>query len=158
MAAPHPATDSTRGSYPMTAKKRTPAATAASKSRKAAKPKELAVATPQLETLPTLAPPVEPAPNAVTTGDVPVPADPVPPGPLADTPAVTVADQPQVETEPPAPHAAAIPESTLRLWQVRRGPEILGQVQAGTITWAKKQACKQFGDNLTVEPGTEVPT
>jgi hypothetical protein len=46
----------------------------------------------------------------------------------------------------------------LRFWQVRRGPEVLGKVQAGTLAWAKKQARKQFGDNLTVEPGPEAPT
>jgi hypothetical protein len=45
----------------------------------------------------------------------------------------------------------------LRFWEVRRGPAILGQVQAGSITWARKQARKQFGDNLTIEPVAVVP-
>jgi hypothetical protein len=45
----------------------------------------------------------------------------------------------------------------LRYWQVRRGPEVVGQTQAGSEEWALKYARQQFGDNVTVEPGRVAP-
>jgi HB1, ASXL, restriction endonuclease HTH domain len=58
----------------------------------------------------------------------------------------------------PEANVDAQPETTLLLWQVRRGPEPVGRVQAGSEEWALRDARREFGDDVVVEPLALVPS
>jgi hypothetical protein len=149
------------------AKKKTPVTPSAKKSRKATKPDVATVEIPTGDT-----PAVEVTATGTSVVEVPAALQQVPPADEAETPVVLEVPQqsvveeptaqraseaPALETGPPASEAPATSETTLRFWQVRRGPEIVGRTQAGTEEWALKQARKQFGEDVTVEPGVEAP-
>jgi hypothetical protein len=162
MFTPHHVTLSTKGNPIMAAKKKTTTSTPTKKSRKATKPAGDAVETPKAETTP-----VEPASAEPAAVEVPVPADAASSTDLMDAPPSPEATQqreaetPLAEVGPEEPQATAepttAPGATLRFWQVRRGPEIVGRTQAGTEEWALKQARKQFGEDVMVEPGRVAP-
>jgi hypothetical protein len=138
----------------MAAKKKTPAATPAKKSKKSAKAPPLAPAAgPLVE-----APVVEPTPPQAGPVEARSTPEQVPPAAVAGVAAGLEAPQePQVEVAPQAPAATATPETTLRYSKVRRGPQVLGQTLAGSEEWALKYARQQFGDDVTVEPGRVAP-
>jgi hypothetical protein len=153
MSAPDAKTSWLKGSFLMAAKKKTTATPPAKKRKKSAKVPPLELAAELL----VEAPPVEPTPQ-VGSVEAPSTTEQVPPTEVAGVAAGLEAPQePQVEVAPPAPEAAASPESTLRYWQVRRGPQVLGQTIAGSEEWALKYARQQFGDGVTVEPGRVAP-
>src|SRR5262249_45549507 len=100
-------------------------------------------------------------PSPATVPEQTPPSTPTARAPATDAPPeppTAGREEPKLAAEPSATEPAAAEKTKLRWWQVRRGPEILGQLQAGSVSWAKKQARKQFGDNLTVEPGQAVPS
>jgi hypothetical protein len=167
MFAPTNATSYAKGRYTMAAKKKTPATPPAKKGRKAPKTAVEAVTTPPAET-----PIVEPTTTEVSTAEASIASDEVPATDLAGTPPASEAiqepermtpqaevclEEPNAVTERTAAESPTTPDTTLRFWQVRRGPQIIGQTQAGTEEWALKQAHKQFGDDVTVEPGHLAP-
>jgi hypothetical protein len=148
MSVPDAKTSWLKGRFLMAAKKKTPATPPVKKTKKSAK-------VPPLEPAAIL--PVEPTPQ---TGPVEAPSttEHVPPAEVEGVPAGLKAPQePQAEMTPPAPEAAVMPETTLRYWQVRRGPQVLGQTLAGSEEWALKYARQQFGDDVTVNPGRVAP-
>ncbi len=136
----------------MAAKKKTPTTPPAKKSRKPAKARAKAIDVPSVET-----PPVELTPTEAASFNMPAPTeqDPSAAGEISAVPEAP--QQPQVETAPSAAEPAAAPDAVLRYWQVRRGPEIVGQTLAGSEEWALKYARQQFGDDVTVEPGRTAP-
>jgi hypothetical protein len=151
----------------MAAKKKTPVASPAKKSRKAPKPEGAPVETPTVDT-----PAIEATPTDVSVIDLAAAAEQVAPadgaessvGPEApeqtvveDAPAEVATEALTLEAETPVPEAPVPLETTLRFWQVRRGQQVVGQTQAGTEEWALKNARKQFGDDVTVEPGRVAP-
>jgi hypothetical protein len=148
----------------MAAKKKNPKPPAqATKAKKARNAKAVQTDTPPVET----AAPEATVATPVIADETPEVSAPVTPTTLAavpepETALVEVAAAgteavPQDHAKQPVPEPAPATETTLRFWQVRRGPEIVGRTQAGTEEWALKQARKQFGEDVTVEPGVEAP-
>ncbi len=141
----------------MATKKKTPAATHAQKHRKTGQRQDAAPQAPTLE-VPTTPPPAESAASEALPIEPPAPSDPTPSAEVADSPAAPQPPQPaQAGAKAPLPAGPAPAETLLRYWQVRRGPQAVGQTLAGSAAWALQYARQQFGDDVTVEPGRLAP-